>query len=65
MLQENRTQECPAHPAGRKVIHLSTPGSIGSQHYLEDVMRRIMSHPARFVHQLLPDNWLAARQTTS
>ena len=30
MLQENRTQECPTHPAGRKVIHLSTPGSIGS-----------------------------------
>ena len=38
---------------------------INPQHYLEDVMRRVMSHPARFVHQLLPDNWLAARQITS
>ena len=38
---------------------------INPQHYLEDVMRRVMSHPARFVYQLLPDNWLAARQITS
>jgi hypothetical protein len=28
-------------------------------------MRRVMSHPARFVHQLLPNNWLAARQITA
>ena len=38
---------------------------IDPQLYLEDVMRRVMSHPARFVHQLLPDNWLAARQITA
>jgi transposase len=38
---------------------------INPQDYLEDVMRRVMSHPARFVHQLLPNNWLAARQITA
>ena len=38
---------------------------INPQDYLEDVMRRVMSHPARLVHQLLPDNWLAARQITA
>ena len=30
--------------------------------YLEDVLRRIMDHPAKHVHELLPDNWLKARQ---
>jgi len=35
---------------------------INPQEYLEDVLRRIMGHPAKQVHQLLPDNWLAARQ---
>ncbi|MGA2404192.1 MAG: IS66 family transposase [Syntrophobacteraceae bacterium] len=35
---------------------------INPQEYLEDVLRRIMEHPARQIHQLLPDNWLAARQ---
>jgi transposase len=37
---------------------------INPQEYLEDVLRRIMGHPARQIHQLLPDNWLAARQIT-
>lgn len=34
---------------------------INPQEYLEDVLRRIMGHPAKQIHQLLPDNWLAAR----
>lgn len=35
---------------------------INPQTYLEDVLRRIMGHPARRVHELLPDQWLAAKQ---
>ena len=34
---------------------------INPQEYLEDVLRRIMGHPAKLIHQLLPDNWLAAK----
>ncbi|NOQ52280.1 MAG: IS66 family transposase [Desulfuromonadaceae bacterium] len=34
---------------------------INPQEYLEDVLRRIMSHPAKQIHELLPDQWLAAR----
>ncbi len=34
---------------------------INPQEYLEDVLRRIMSHPAKQIHELLPDKWLAAR----
>lgn len=34
---------------------------INPQEYLEDVLRRIMSHPARKIHDLLPDNWQAER----
>ena len=37
---------------------------INPQEYLEDVLRRIMRHPARQIDKLLPDNWLAARQIT-
>lgn len=37
---------------------------INPQEYLEDVLRRIMSHPAKQIGQLLPDNWLAAKQST-
>lgn len=29
--------------------------------YLEDVMRRIMSHPVTHLHELLPDEWLLRR----
>jgi transposase len=36
--------------------------SINPQKYLEDVLRRIMSHPARRIEELLPDQWLAAQQ---
>ena len=35
---------------------------INPQEYLEDVLRRIMQHPAKRIDTLLPDNWLAARQ---
>ena len=33
---------------------------INPQEYLEDVLRRIMGHPARRIEELLPDLWLAA-----
>jgi len=38
---------------------------INPQVYLEDVLRRIMSHPAKQIEQLLPDNWLAARKIST
>jgi hypothetical protein len=34
---------------------------INPQEYLEDVLRRIMNHPAKRIHELLPDLWLAAK----
>ena len=34
---------------------------INPQEYLEDVLRRIMSHPAKRIEDLLPDNWQAAK----
>ena len=37
---------------------------INPQEYLEDVLRRIMSHPAKQIEQLLPDKWLAAKNNT-
>jgi transposase len=33
--------------------------SINPREYLEDIMRRIMSHPANKLEELLPDKWLA------
>jgi transposase len=36
--------------------------NINPQEYLEDVLRRIMSHPAKQIETLLPDRWQAARQ---
>jgi hypothetical protein len=38
--------------------------SINPQEYLEDVLRRIISHPAKSIDQLLPDVWLATRKTS-
>ena len=35
---------------------------INPQEYLEDVLRRIMGHPARRIEELLPDLWLAHRR---
>ena len=37
---------------------------INPQEYLEDVLRRIMGHPVKKIDQLLPDNWLAAKQNS-
>jgi transposase len=34
---------------------------INPREYLEDVMRRLMSHPAQKLEELLPDRWLANR----
>jgi hypothetical protein len=34
---------------------------INPREYLEDVMRRIMSHNSQKLHELLPDNWLNSR----
>lgn len=34
---------------------------INPREYLEDVMRRLMSHNAQKLYELLPDRWLAAR----
>lgn len=36
---------------------------INPREYLEDVMRRLMSHPFNRLHELLPDDWQAARST--
>jgi len=36
--------------------------NINPQEYLEDILRRIMSHPASRIEELLPDLWLEARQ---
>jgi hypothetical protein len=35
--------------------------SINPRDYLEDVMRRLMSHPVNKLHELLPDQWSKAR----
>jgi transposase len=35
--------------------------NINPREYLEDVMRKLMSHPAQKLEELLPDNWLANR----
>jgi len=35
---------------------------INPREYLEDIMRRIMSHNSQKLYELLPDHWLAARQ---
>lgn len=35
---------------------------INPREYLEDVFRRIMSHSAKKLHELLPDQWLRQRQ---
>jgi transposase len=36
--------------------------NINPQDYLEDVLRRIMGHPASRIEELLPDQWQTARQ---
>lgn len=38
---------------------------INPQEYLEDVLRRIMSHPAKRVHELLPDKWRTSKKSAA
>lgn len=45
----------------RKCSDGGTEFDTGRQ-YQEDVLRRIMSHPAKKMDELLPDRWLASRQ---
>ncbi len=35
---------------------------VNPREYLEDVMRRLMAHNSQKLHELLPDQWLKARQ---
>ncbi len=35
--------------------------NINPREYLEDIMRRIMSHSAQKLHELFPDQWLLNR----
>jgi transposase len=37
---------------------------VNPREYLEDIMRRIMSHNAQKLYELLPDQWLASRQAS-
>jgi transposase len=39
--------------------------SINPREYLEDIMRRIMGHNASTLYELLPDEWLKSRNSTS
>jgi transposase len=39
--------------------------SINPREYLEDVMRRLMSHSANKLHELLPDHWHKSREKPS
>jgi transposase len=39
--------------------------NINPREYLEDIMRRLMSHPASKLHELLPDQWLITRNQKS
>jgi transposase len=36
--------------------------NVNPEEYLEDISRRLMSHPANRLSELLPDNWLKARR---
>jgi transposase len=36
---------------------------VNPREYLEDIMRRLMSHSAHKLHELLPDQWLLARKS--
>ena len=38
---------------------------INPQEYLEDVMRRIMDHPANKLSELLPDQWALSKESHS
>ena len=36
---------------------------VNPREYMEDVIRRIMSHPAKKIHELLPDEWLLHKKS--
>lgn len=36
---------------------------VNPREYLEDVMRRLMSHNANKLHELLPDRWASAKNS--
>ena len=38
---------------------------VNPREYLEDVMRRLMSHSANKLHELLPDRWMAAKKLSA
>ncbi|NGX31846.1 MAG: hypothetical protein K940chlam8_01229 [Chlamydiae bacterium] len=38
---------------------------VNPQEYLEDVMRRLMSHSSQKLYELLPDHWAKIRQSTT
>jgi transposase len=38
---------------------------VNPREYLEDVMRRLMSHSANKLHELLPDRWISSRNLPS
>lgn len=38
---------------------------INPREYLEDVMRRLMSHNSQKIDELLPDQWLKAKQSSA
>jgi len=44
------------------LIHSAKALGINCQEYLTDVFSRIMSHPVNRLHELLPDEWKAARE---
>ena len=43
------------------IIQTARKAGVNLQDYLEDVLRRIMSHPANRIHELLPDEWAKIR----
>jgi transposase len=47
------------------LIHSAKALNINCYDYLHDVYKRIMSHPVNRLHELLPDEWKAAREKKS
>ncbi|MEI8366410.1 MAG: transposase domain-containing protein, partial [Parachlamydiaceae bacterium] len=49
----------------RRLGYLGRALGVNPRDYLEDVMRRLMSHSADKIDELLPDNWAAAQKNLS
>ncbi len=45
------------------IVKIISDKCINPREYLEDVMRRIMSHNASKLYELLPDEWLKAHNS--